>query len=171
MTDTRQAAFEAFLVEDVILTLANLRASLAWLGETAAADQGGADDASRRRAGLDRIDRQIGMLEDRARAVCDGLRQGCDEAGAAAVAPAGQDDVAVWLQDCAEDRAGEQASPGAVPGTGTLTIAEAIRDALGEDASGADGGSDWPGTIRQAAAPAAGPEDRAAPIFRSRRAG
>lgn len=161
----RQAAFEAFLVEDVILTLANLRASLAWLGETAAADRGGAtdtggaaDDAARRRAGLDRIDRQIGMLEDRARAVCDGLRQECDSAAVVLAAPAGpgRDDVSAWLRDGAAEQAVVRAAPEAAADTGPLTIAEAIRDALGEGAAEDEG----------AAVPAA-----AAPIFRSRRAG
>jgi hypothetical protein len=53
--------FEVFLVEDVILTLGNLRGSLSWLGTSQSADP------AIFRAGLDRLDRQIGMLEDRAR--------------------------------------------------------------------------------------------------------
>ncbi len=64
MTDSTHAAFESFLVEDVILTLGNLRGSLEWLG--AGPEQS--------RAGLDRLDRQLGLLEDRARAVCRELR-------------------------------------------------------------------------------------------------
>jgi hypothetical protein len=55
--------FEVFLVEDVILTLGNLRGSLSWLGSYQSADP------AIFRAGLDRLDGQIGMLEDRARAL------------------------------------------------------------------------------------------------------
>lgn len=63
MTENAQTAFESFLVEDVILTLGNLRGSLGWLG----------DRPEQSRAGLDRLDRQLGLLEDRARAVCRDL--------------------------------------------------------------------------------------------------
>ena len=56
--------FDVFLVEDVILTLCSLRGSLGWLAED------GATDPARRRAGIDRIDRQLGQLEDRARSYC-----------------------------------------------------------------------------------------------------
>jgi hypothetical protein len=56
-----RSEFEVFLVEDVILTLGNLRGSLSWLGTSQSADP------AIFRAGLDRLDRQIGMLEDRAR--------------------------------------------------------------------------------------------------------
>ena len=59
------AAFESFLVEDMILTLGNLRGSLGWLGAEAAAD----------RACLDRLDRQLGLLEDRARRMARRLRE------------------------------------------------------------------------------------------------
>jgi hypothetical protein len=58
-----RSEFEVFLVEDVILTLGNLRGSLSWLGTSQSADP------AIFRAGLDRLDRQIGMLEDRARAL------------------------------------------------------------------------------------------------------
>ncbi len=61
-------AFETFLVEDVILTLGNLRGTLSWLGQAdAKADPG------LHRAGLARLERQIETLEDRARAVCKAL--------------------------------------------------------------------------------------------------
>ena len=71
MRDELLPAFETFLVEDVILTLGNLRGSLAWLGQTdAVADPG------LHRAGLARLDRQIETLEDRARAVCRKIREG-----------------------------------------------------------------------------------------------
>lgn len=56
--------FDVFLVEDVILTLCTLRGSLGWLAED------GTIDPARRRAGIDRIDRQLGQLEDRARSYC-----------------------------------------------------------------------------------------------------
>jgi hypothetical protein len=58
-----RSEFEVFLVEDVILTLGNLRGSLSWLGTSQSADP------AIFRAGLDRLDQQIGMLEDRARAL------------------------------------------------------------------------------------------------------
>lgn len=69
MTDRLRTAFESFLVEDVILTLGNLRGSLGWMGP----DTGLNPDTCR--AGIDRIDRQIGQLEDRARDVCRLLRE------------------------------------------------------------------------------------------------
>lgn len=65
MRDELRPAFETFLVEDVILTLGNLRGSLAWLGQ---GDVGA--DPGLHRAGLARLDRQLESLEDRARAVC-----------------------------------------------------------------------------------------------------
>ncbi len=65
MRDDLLPAFETFLVQDVILTLGNLRGSLAWL-----ADENSADDPGVRKSGLDRLDRQIERLQDRARAVC-----------------------------------------------------------------------------------------------------
>jgi hypothetical protein len=58
------ATFESFLVEDVILTLGNLRGSLGWLGEGAATD----------RACLVRLDRQLALLEDRAHRMAHALR-------------------------------------------------------------------------------------------------
>lgn len=162
MADTRQTAFEAFLVEDVILTLANLRASLAWFSETAAAQNGAPDDALRRRAGLERIDRQIGMLEDRARAVCDGLRPesegtGVSEAAAAITAPAGpeSDGMAAWRRDGAEDRGGDRGGPEATAVAAPLSIAGAIRDALGADAPNDAADDAGPGSWPGAAGPAA----------------
>ena len=64
MTETTLASLDGFLVEDVILTLANLRGALGWLGQ--------AGDNSR--AGLGRFDRQLELLEDRARHVREALR-------------------------------------------------------------------------------------------------
>lgn len=64
MNDSGRTAFESFLVEDVILTLGNLRGSLGWLGEGAATD----------RACLDRLDRQLALLEDRAHRMARALR-------------------------------------------------------------------------------------------------
>jgi hypothetical protein len=74
--------FEVFLVEDVILTLGNLRGSLSWLGSYQSADP------AIFRAGLDRLDRQIGMLEDRARAL---KRQMIGAAASDAVAGSAED--------------------------------------------------------------------------------
>lgn len=65
MGDDRLPAFERFLIEDVILTLGNLRSTLGWLTD---AESGLGTESLR--AGLDRIGRQIEMLQDRARAVC-----------------------------------------------------------------------------------------------------
>jgi hypothetical protein len=64
MQDESHAQSDVFLVEDVILTLGNLRGSLAWL-----ADPGPLDDPALHRAGLERIGRQIALLEDRVRAM------------------------------------------------------------------------------------------------------
>ncbi|MFN6952471.1 MAG: hypothetical protein ACK4NE_07745 [Albidovulum sp.] len=60
-----RTAFEFFLVEDVILTLGNLRGSLGWL----------AGDAEAERVFIDRIDRQLGLLQDRARRMAERLRE------------------------------------------------------------------------------------------------
>jgi len=65
MRDALLPTFETFLVQDVILTLGNLRGSLAWL-----ADGGAEVDPAIYRAGLERLDRQIEQLQDRARAMC-----------------------------------------------------------------------------------------------------
>ncbi|MGB7269722.1 MAG: hypothetical protein WBC90_09395 [Albidovulum sp.] len=62
-------ALATFLVEDVILTLGNMRGSLAWLGQ---ADTKATPDLQR--AGLARLDRQIATLEERAWAVCQEMR-------------------------------------------------------------------------------------------------
>jgi hypothetical protein len=69
MRSELQPAFETFLVEDVILTLGNLRGSLAWLGQ---ADAKTTPDLHR--TGLARLDRQIAKLEERAWAVCHEMR-------------------------------------------------------------------------------------------------
>ncbi len=67
MTMNNSGNFEAFLVEDMILTLANLRASLSWLSGTSG-------DGGRHRAGWDRFDRQLEMLEARARDLLEGVK-------------------------------------------------------------------------------------------------
>lgn len=69
MSDQQLTAFESFLVEDVILTLGNLRSSLDWM-------RGGRTDAEaeQNRAGIDRLDRQLGLLQERAHDVCRQLR-------------------------------------------------------------------------------------------------
>ena len=73
MSVTNSESIEAFLVEDMILTLVNLRASLEWLS-------GGANgDVARHRSGWDRFDRQLEMLEARARDLLQGVK---DRAGA-----------------------------------------------------------------------------------------
>ncbi len=68
MQADRDAAFETFLVEDVILTLGNLRGSLSWLDTSHARA-----DPAIFRAGLLRLDRQIELLEERARSLRDGM--------------------------------------------------------------------------------------------------
>ncbi|MBC7141413.1 MAG: hypothetical protein H5U18_04545 [Rhodobacteraceae bacterium] len=130
MTDSAQTAFESFLVEDVILTLGNLRGSLGWLGER----------PEQSRAGLDRLDRQLGLLEDRARAVCRQLRAAPDDGRPEA---AGDNLFAAILTPADEDVA-EAGRPGSE--ADGISIETAILDALG------DGG---------------GYDD--APVFRSRR--
>lgn len=108
MRDDLLPEFETFLVQDVILTLGNLRGSLAWL-----ADGGGEADPAIYRAGFERLDRQIGQLQDRARAMCPTV---------AARAPA-------------------QGTPHAVSaaayalGSG-MSLEGLLRDALGEEAAG-----------------------------------
>ncbi|MCB2117439.1 MAG: hypothetical protein KDE00_14385 [Rhodobacteraceae bacterium] len=63
MTDMTLASFETFLVEDVILTLGTLRGALGWI----------ADGGEPGRAGIERLERQLAWLEDRARALCSDL--------------------------------------------------------------------------------------------------
>lgn len=69
MSTTSSGSFEAFLVEDMILTLANLRASLDWLSGAS----GGT--GAHHRAGWGRFDRQLEMLEARARDLLQGERE------------------------------------------------------------------------------------------------
>ncbi|SPH18734.1 hypothetical protein DEA8626_02276 [Defluviimonas aquaemixtae] len=69
MSDDLQMAIESFLMEDVILTLGNVRSSLGWIG----ANDAGVEPAQHR-VGIDRLGRQIELLEDRARDVCRQLR-------------------------------------------------------------------------------------------------
>ncbi|PKP75341.1 MAG: hypothetical protein CVT84_03655 [Alphaproteobacteria bacterium HGW-Alphaproteobacteria-6] len=163
MNEHRQAAFEAFLVEDVILTLANLRASLAWLGEDGEATKKGegadADRMSWRRAGLARIDCQIGMLEDRARAVCRSLgRTEPSDAACDAPAPsATPGETPSATADAALSAGADATLPAEADATlspalpAPPSIAEAIRDALGTGADRGDAdriatdrGDPWP---------------------------
>lgn len=77
MPDDMQPAgapdYAIFLIEDVLLALANLRGSLDWLAAEPAAE--------RRVAAMGRIERQIDLIEDRGR---EFLRQRQDGAGAPA---------------------------------------------------------------------------------------
>jgi hypothetical protein len=82
MQDESHSSFDVFLVEDVILTLGNLRGSLGWL-----ADPAPADDPALHRAGLERIGRQIALLEDRARAMRRRMGQPQDHAVSAYAPP------------------------------------------------------------------------------------
>ncbi len=102
MRDELLPAFEVFLVEDVILTLGNLRGSLAWLGQ---GDAGA--DPDLHRAGLARLDRQLETLEDRARAVCQTIRgdPGGEMPPPAAYAPA------ISLERLLQDALGSDARP------------------------------------------------------------
>lgn len=59
-------ALAAFLVEDVILALGNLRGLLDWLAAEA-------PDAARMQGGLQRIAWQLDLIEDRARTIWRGL--------------------------------------------------------------------------------------------------
>jgi hypothetical protein len=69
--------FEVFLVEDVILTLGNLRSGLAWLAVPEANVP-----AAQVRAGVARLDAQLALLEERARRVHARLAQGRPETDA-----------------------------------------------------------------------------------------
>ena len=60
MTCNVNEAFEAFLVEDVILTLGTVRGALGWLGNSEDCP------AAVRAEGFARVARQISALEDRA---------------------------------------------------------------------------------------------------------
>ncbi len=68
MNRSSDEAFEAFLVEDVILTLSTVRGAIGWLG-----DETGCPPAQRA-ACCARIERQIGTLEERARDLWRRLR-------------------------------------------------------------------------------------------------
>jgi hypothetical protein len=112
----RDAAFERFLVEDVILTLGNLRGSLGWLDSPEARA-----DAAIYRAGLRRIDRQIELLEDRARVLRASRHKVAAGAGAAgrvdtlhgdpAVNPSGVQPGVSQLAQAAIDLAGQPSQP------------------------------------------------------------
>ncbi len=69
MADNIEREIETFLLEDVVLTLGTLRSALGWLS-------GLDSEASReeRSAGFDRLDRQLGLVEDRAREICRSFR-------------------------------------------------------------------------------------------------
>ncbi|MCY1126128.1 hypothetical protein OU426_04610 [Frigidibacter sp. RF13] len=67
MGEATLAALERFLVEDVILTLGNLRGWIAWL-----ADPATHLDRDMLSTFLERLDHQLELLQDRARAVCIG---------------------------------------------------------------------------------------------------
>ena len=130
------AAFESFLVEDMILTLGNLRGSLGWLGAEAAAD----------RACLDRLDRQLALLEDRAHRMAHALR----DAAAAASEPANL---------FAAPDAGPDTGPDTRPDTGPNRGRNRAPAALAPHGSG--------GTILDALGADRGQDAR--PVFRSRR--
>ena len=109
MRDALLPAFERFLLEDVILTLGNLRASLAWL----------ADAESRLPpvalgAGLDRLGRQIDVLEDRARAVCRDIR-GRRPVGAHPAPAACAEAKDLSLEDLLRDALGGEVQPPPAP--------------------------------------------------------
>ena len=111
MIQSPRSDFESFLVEDMILALGNLRGSLRWLG------QGSDQD----RLAIDRLDRQLGLLEDRARSMCRALR---DEVAAET------DNLFAPRRDEEPSQEGERKSRG--------DIAIAILDALAGDAEGTD---------------------------------
>ncbi|MCB2128136.1 MAG: hypothetical protein KDE03_03445 [Rhodobacteraceae bacterium] len=105
-------SFEVFLVEDVILTLGNLRNSLAWL----AAAEGTSPEE--RRSGIDRLNRQLDLVEARARELCGNMRR---ESFAC-------DNLFGFLNGSDNDRFGEhRVNEGRVP------IGQVFRDALGEE--------------------------------------
>jgi len=105
MRDGSDPGLDVYLVEDVILTLCSLRGSLGWLVTDAAADP------ARRQAGIDRIERQLGQLEDRARSHCRTLA-----------------------------RHPEPADPAPYVTASGLTLQRVLDDALGTDAPATDDG-------------------------------
>ena len=104
MRDELLPAFETFLIEDVILTLGNLRGSLSWLGQ---ADTG--TDPGLHRAGLARLERQIETLEDRARAVCKIIRS--DQTAQGALPAAAAYAPAISLERLLQDALGSDPQP------------------------------------------------------------
>lgn len=111
MFQSPQSAFESFLVEDMILTLGNLRGSLRWLGR----------GSEQERLAVERLDHQLGLLEDRARSMCRTLRDAAPSDGGNLFAP--QFDAA----RVADDDGGSRGD-----------IAIAILDALAGDADGTE---------------------------------
>jgi hypothetical protein len=93
---------ERFLVEDVILTLGNLRGALRWLGE---AGTGERPDGLRN--GLSLIDRQLDALTERAVRVC--ARLGPPPSGQDTAVAAGPDalPLAIVLADALPDGPGQ----------------------------------------------------------------
>jgi hypothetical protein len=104
MRDDLFPAFETFLVQDVILTLGNLRGSLAWLaGESDRSGPGA------RKAGLERLDCQIEQLQDRARAMCRTLSAPPDLSVAPGAAPYA-DGSGLSLESLLRDALGDEAA-------------------------------------------------------------
>jgi hypothetical protein len=114
MTQNAGTAFEVFLVEDVILTLGNLRNSLAWL----AAAEGTSPEE--RKSGIDRLNRQLDLVEARARELCSNMRR--DSCNA--------DNLFGFLSDMDRNRFDEKLSS-----DDHLPIGQVLRDALGDEAA------------------------------------
>lgn len=83
MNTERNEAFEAFLVEDVILTLGTVRGAFDWLAS------GEGCPPAARAEGFARISRQLAALEDRARDLWRVLQRG----PAASIEPEASDNV------------------------------------------------------------------------------
>lgn len=116
MRENEVPALTAFLIEDVILALGNLRGSLGWLAAEA-------PDAGQMHGGLQRIGRQLDLIEDRARTIWRGL---------------------------ADSFGSDPPAPGAAPPEGAgPTLAQVLQDALGTDRdAGAPGGFRDPAMFR-----------------------
>ncbi len=104
MNEGLRAAFERFLVEDVILNLGNLRMTLGWL-----ADSDSRMPATALQAGLERLQGQIDGLEDRARQACRDLSFGA--APLAATSGATTDASGMTLDALLRDALGADGAP------------------------------------------------------------
>lgn len=169
----RIAGPDRFLIEDVILALANARGMLGWILAERTSE-------GMRQAALDRLDRQIALLTERAAALRQGEAAGPVARETPGFTEPGRTDAPPCSGDRFADRGGRSAADGDWSQLGPR-LARMLLDLHAESPGVADP-ADPAGDARGTAGPAevtapalplqdgpgpAGPDD--APVFRTRR--